>query len=67
VPIAEADEQMTAEHRHLHPEEVAMEEEFWVWKKQERRATHTEKRRKKAWTEAEFNNHNTELDDEDPH
>jgi hypothetical protein len=41
------------------------EEEFWARKKQERRTAHAEKRRKKAWIEAEFDNPNTELDDED--
>jgi hypothetical protein len=56
---------MLVEHRRLHPEDVAKEEEFWAWKKQELWAARTEKRRKKAWIEAEFNNSNTELDDED--
>jgi hypothetical protein len=31
---------------------VAREEEFWAQKKQERRATRAEKRRKKAWINA---------------
>jgi hypothetical protein len=53
---------MMAEHRRLHLEE----EEFWAWKKQERRMARVEKRRKKAWIEAECDNPNTELDDEDP-
>jgi hypothetical protein len=33
ISIAEADDRMMAEHRPLHPEEVAMEEEFWTQKK----------------------------------
>jgi hypothetical protein len=45
---------------------VAREEEFWAQKKREWRAARAEKRRKKAWIDAEFNNPNTELDDEDP-
>jgi hypothetical protein len=67
ISIAEADERMMAEHRRLHPKDVAREEGFWVHKKQERRAACAEKMRKKAWIEAEYNNSNTKLDDEDLH
>jgi hypothetical protein len=66
ISVAEADEQMMAEHRRLHPVDVAKEEEFWAQKKQEQRVAHVEKRRKKAWIEAGYNNPNMELDDEDP-
>jgi hypothetical protein len=44
---------------------VAIEEQFWAQKKQQWRAAHMEKRRKKEWIGADFNNPNTELDDED--
>jgi hypothetical protein len=57
---------MMAVQRRLHPEEVAMKEDFWTWKKQEQRAAHAEKRRKKAWIETKFDNINKDLDDEDP-
>jgi hypothetical protein len=67
ISIAEADERLMAEHRHLHPEDVAREEEFWAQKKHERRVAYPKKRRKKAWVETEYNNPNTELDNKDPH
>jgi hypothetical protein len=67
LETAKADEWLMVEHRHLHPEDVAREEEFWAQKKKERRVAHAEKRRKKAWIEAEYNNPNTELEDKDPH
>jgi hypothetical protein len=66
ISIAEADEWMMGEHRRLHTEEVVREKEFWAQKKLEQRAASTEKRRKKAWLDAEINNPNTELDDDDP-
>jgi hypothetical protein len=47
-------------------EDLAEKEEFWARKKQEWRATHAGKWRKKAWIEANFDNPNTELNDEDP-
>jgi hypothetical protein len=67
ISIAEVDKRTMAEHRRLHPEEMAREEEFWVQKKQEQRAALAEKRRKKSWIDAEFNNPSTELNDKDPH
>jgi hypothetical protein len=54
-------------HRRLYLEDVVREEEFWAHKKQERSVARAEKRRKKSWINAQFNNPNTELDDEDPH
>jgi hypothetical protein len=66
ISITEADKWMMTEHRRHHPEDVAREEVFWAQRKQERKAARTEKRRKKAWIKAEYNNRNTELDDEDP-
>jgi hypothetical protein len=57
ISVTEADDRLMAER--LHPEHATREEEFWVQKKQERRAAHMEKRRKKAWIEVEYNNPNT--------